>query len=198
MLFDRSDCPVMQLLVDRTRRAEVRGPALAAAHRDVGAALASFAARRCDLEEVPIDHVAGASKGLQLVPASSPVLLVLMRAGLFVAEGVWQSLPGAALVPWDGRAESLGGLPLGGRPVMVIDSVINSGRSIGHALEAVQQFRPAWISVVALVANHEGLAATAARWPEVDFVIARVSGRSYVGKGPTDTGARLFGTTDWE
>ena len=188
----------MRLLVDRTRRAEVSGPALAAAHRSVGVALAPFAARRCILEDVEIAHVAGPSTGAQLPAAGAPIILVLMRAGLFVAEGLWESLPGAALVPWDGTAASLAGVPVQDRPVLVVDSVINSGRSIDRALEAVAPRGPAWTTVVSLVANQEGLAACRGRWPDVEFAVARVSRRSYVGKGSTDTGARLFGTTAWD
>ena len=188
----------MRLLVDRTRRADVSGPALADAHRSVGRALAPFAARRCALEDVEIAHVAGPSTGTQLPPASAPIILVLMRAGLFVAEGLWESLPGSALVPWDGKPASLDKVPLSGRPVLVVDSVINSGRSIDQALDAVRLREPSWTTVVALVANDEGLAGCIGRWPDVEFAVARVSRRSYVGKGSTDTGARLFGTTSWD
>ena len=115
MLADRSDCTVMRLLVDRTRRAEVRGPTLADAHREVGKALAPFAAHRCALQEVEISHVAGPSAGVRLPAAGAPIVMALMRAGLFVAEGIWSCLPGAALKPWDGRAESLRDLPRTGR-----------------------------------------------------------------------------------
>lgn len=198
MVHDRSDCPVMRLLVDRTRRADVAGPALADAHRAVGSALAPYAARRCVLEDEAIHHVAGPSIGVHLTESNAPIVLVLMRAGLFVAEGLWASLPGAALVPWDGEAASLRGSPITGRPVIVVDSVINSGRSMDRALEAVKEQKPAWVSVATLVANHTGLSERVSRWPEVEFAVARVSKRSYVGKGGTDTGARLFGTTTWE
>ena len=198
MIYDRSDCSVMQLLVNETRRADVRGPALAAAHRAVGAQLAPYAACRSGLQPIDIDHVAGPSRGVALGERDAPVVLVLMRAGLFVAEGIWAALPGAALVPWSGDAAELRHLPLASRPLIVVDSVINSGRSIGRALRAALPRQPSWISVAALVANEQGLGSQAAEWPNVDFAIARVSQRSYVGKGTTDTGARLFGTTGWE
>jgi len=121
-----------------------------------------------------------------------------MRAGLFVAEGLWSSIPGAALVPWGGEPADLSAVPLEGRPVIVVDSVINTGRSIHKTLDLLEVRRPAWITVAALVANSKGLASCASRWPDVEFAVARVSSRSYVGRGGTDTGARLFGTTSWE
>lgn len=198
MIIDRTQCPVMRLLVDRTRRASVRGAELAAAHRAVGTHLAPFAARRCTLEEVAIDHVAGPSSGVRLTEPLAPIILVLMRAGLFVGEGLWSALPGTALVPWSGDGEALADAPIAGRPVIVVDSVINSGRSIDRALQQLLPRKPAWVTVAALVANEQGLAGCVERWADVDFAIARVSKRSYVGKGTTDTGARLFGTTAWE
>ncbi len=188
----------MRLLVDRTRRASVAGPALAQAHREVGAALAPFAGQRCSLEPVPIDHVAGPSQGVELGQGEAPIVLVLMRAGLFVAEGIWSCLHGAALLPWDGQPGALLAAPIEGRPVIVVDSVINTGRSINQTMELLGDLQPRWISVAALVANSAGLNSCLSRWPEVDFAIARVSSRSYVGRGSTDTGARLFGTTGWE
>lgn len=63
MIIDRSQCPIMQLLVDRTRRADTAGSALANAHRKIGAALAPFAASKCKLEIIDIKHVAGVSSG---------------------------------------------------------------------------------------------------------------------------------------
>lgn len=196
-MIDRSDCPVMRLLVNRTRLRDVEGPALAQAHREVGAALAPFAARRCDLEDVEIEHVAGVASGVRVSGVAAPVVLALMRAGLFVAEGVWGCLPGAALVPWDGREVTLEEVPVEGRPVILVDSVINSGASIIRALEMITRRAPCWVTVAALVANDVGLRGCQERWPAVDFAVARVSQRSYVGRGATDTGARLFGTTQW-
>ena len=36
----------------------------------------------------------------------------------------------------------------------------------------------------------------ATTWPDVGFFFARVAANQYVGKGGTDTGNRLFGTTN--
>ena len=135
---------------------------------------------------------------MKLQTGQAPIILVMMRAGLFVAEGLWLCVPGAALVPWDGDEAALEELPITGRPVIVVDSVINCGCSWNRALEALVPRDPRWITVAALVANDEGLAGCVQLWPQVEFAVARVSRRSYVGKGTTDTGARLFGTTGWD
>lgn len=187
----------MQLLVDATRRADCNGARLADAHRAVGRALASSVADLLVLEPVQILHVAGRSTGIRIAPGSEPVILTLMRAGLFVAEGVWEQLEGAALVPVAHGAAQWEQSPLEGRPVIVIDAVVNSGKSIEVLLDVLQHRKPSSVTVMALVANRVGIEALAVRWPEVRFVAARLSDRSYVGRGGTDTGARLFGTTQW-
>ena len=197
MLHDRSDDAAMQLLVNKTRLASCSGPSLAAAHRRVGAALAPWVAQKLQLVEVPIEHVAGPSIGVALAESSTPIIVVLMRAGLFVAEGLWEVLDTASLVPWSGDAATLAELPVAGRPLILVDAVINSGKSIVGAMELLAPRTPASITVVTLVANGQGLQHVMQAWPDVDFIAARVSKRSYVGKGGTDTGARLFGTTQW-
>ena len=53
------------------------------------------------------------------------------------------------------------------------------------------------VMAITLVGYGPAVKALADERPEVDFVAARLSERSYVGKGGTDTGARLFGTTTW-
>jgi uracil phosphoribosyltransferase len=198
MLVDRTHCPVMSLLVDQTRRAQNQGPALANLHRQVGAQLATHVASRAELEPVGIVHPMGESTGVALDPERAPVIVVLMRGGLFVAEGIWECIPGAALVCIR-EAEELADVRWPHRrPAVLVDSVLDSGRSMEACLAALLPNKPEWVTVATLVANDEGLSRCVQRWPGVDFVTARVSTRSYVGRGSTDTGARLFGTTRWD
>ncbi|MCA9546375.1 MAG: hypothetical protein KC613_18345 [Myxococcales bacterium] len=197
MLRDLTENPVLRLAVNDSRRAEIAGPALADVHRQIGRLLAPAAAEGIPLASVSIQHPRGPSEGVALDPRSAPVVLPLMRGGLFLAEGLWASLPGSALVPWGGDPGALEGVPVRGRAVFVVDSVINSGRSIDRVLERLLPQAPGPVGVVALVAHADGLRHCVHRWPTVDFTVARVSQRSYVGRGGTDTGARLFGTTTW-
>ncbi len=196
MLIDYSDEVMMRLLVNKTRQAELTGPSLAEAHREVGKRLAGSVARHYPLEDVLIKHVTGSSTGVKLQAGSEPIIVALMRAGLFVAEGIWTSLPGSALVHYS-EGSNLHESPTGGRPVVIVDSVINTGRSIRDVLKAVVNLQPSNLSVAALVAYRPTLEILVGEFPSVDFHIARISDRSYVGQGSTDTGARLFGTTSW-
>lgn len=197
MLTDLSNDALMCLLVDRTRQQDSSGPQLANAHRRVGSALAPSIARSLPLEAYSIQHVAGASEGIRVRPGCEPVFVAMMRAGLFVAEGLWESFLGAALVPKSGDLSSSAVSNLAGKTVVIVDAVINTGESIRKTLATVAPAAPAKVAVVTLVGYRATVESLVAEYPAIDFICARISGRSYVGKGKTDTGARLFGTTTW-
>jgi uracil phosphoribosyltransferase len=196
MLVDHTDNPMMRLIVNATRQASLSGPALAEAHRNIGRALASALTLDLILEDIAIDHVAGGSIGVQIQAGSEPIIIAMMRAGLFVAEGIWAAVPGSSLVLHNAESE-LKTLPALGRTVVVVDSVINTGRSIRGVLKSVNTYQPSKIKVAALVAYRANLEILINEFPSVDFHVARISDRSYVGKGSTDTGSRLFCTTTW-
>jgi uracil phosphoribosyltransferase len=197
VLIDHSNEPMMRLLINKTRTAELSGPALAEAHRDVGKQLAGSIAQHVQLEEIAIHHVAGASTGVQIKPGSEPIIVALMRAGLFVAEGIWSRFPGSSLA-LHGYRTPLGSLPAKDRSLVIVDSVINTGKTIREMICATKSLQPANIVVAALVAYRPNLEMLLNEFPDVHFHIARISDRSYIGRGSTDTGARLFGTTTWK
>lgn len=186
----------MRLFVNATRQADLAGPALADAHREVGCRLAGSVAQHLILEHVAINHVVGASSGVRIKPGSEPIIVAVMRAGLFLAEGIWSAMPSSSFVLYDGDV-SLQAIPARERTVVIVDSVINTGRSIREVLSAVRLLEPSKIVVAALVAYRSNLEMLVGEFPDVDFHVARMSDRSYVGRGGTDTGARLFGTTTW-
>jgi uracil phosphoribosyltransferase len=196
VLIHHTEDPLMQLKIDRTRRAAVAGPWLAAAHRDVGRLLALDIARRVVLETVAIEHVKGSSSGVQIQEGGEPVILAVMRAGLFVAEGIWEGLAGSTLVPMRRDDPLPNANP--GRPYVIVDSVINTGGSMRHLLDRLLAHDVAKLSVAALVGYRPTVEAMSHEYDGVLFSVGRLSERSYVGKGGTDTGARLFGSTTME
>jgi uracil phosphoribosyltransferase len=186
---------MMSLLVDRSRRAASEGPALAEVHREIGSLLAVDVARRLPLEEYELAHPTGPSVGIQLVHNKRPVIVALLRAGLFLAEGLWARLPGSAMLlhsPGHGPFAEQG---LEGRPTIIVDAVINTGRSIAPIIEAAHGLGASEVMVVTLVGYRPTLERMTEAMPQVMFTAARLSERSYVGKGGTDTGSRLFCTT---
>lgn len=188
----------MRLLVDASRRSSVVGPDLARAHRRIGHALASDVANHVSLDDVEIDHVAGPSTGVRLRPGMEPIFLVLLRGGLFLAEGLWECFPGSALVLHGKADDAVQSLPRMGRTIVIVDSVINSGTSVSAVVGQVSHLSPAKVLAVAIVGYRPTMQRLAHDHPSVDFIAARLSERSFVGTGPTDTGGRLFGTTTWE
>lgn len=197
MLTHHSEEPLMRLLADQTRRGEVHGPALARAHREIGRLLAADVARFIELESVAIQHPTGAATGVRMVPGSEPILVALMRAGLFLAEGIWEGLGGGSLVPYHAGVSDLSSIPVAGRLVVVIDSVINSGRSIRGVIQALLDRHCRRLVVVTLVGYRPTLEAMSVEFPDLDLIAARLSDHSYVGRSGTDTGSRLFGTETW-
>lgn len=186
----------MRLFVNTTRQADLIGPALAEAHRNVGRQLAGTIAQNLLLEDVTINHVAGFSIGVQVKSGSEPIIVAVMRAGLFVAEGIWSTLPGSSFVLYD-QGKAIDTMPVVGRSVIIVDSVIDTGRSIREVLNTVMALKPDSVVVAAVVAYRGNLEMLVDDYPGVNFHIARISDRTYIGKGSTDTGARLFGTTTW-
>ena len=197
MLIDMTEDPLMRLLVDQTRRATSFGPDLARAHRKVGSALAPCIAKHLRLIETEIAHVQGSATGVSIASGEEPVILAMLRAGLFLAEGVWESFPTASLVLQSGNGAPVVALPAATGPLVLVDAVINSGRSVRELLCALElaDRRPAVVAT--LVGFRPTMERLCEAYPTIEFVAARISDRSYVGRGATDTGSRLFGTTNW-
>ncbi len=189
--------PLTRLLVNRTRLASTAGPALARAHRGVGRALAQVVARHLSLEDYEIQHVTGTQRGVRVTPGAEPVFMALMRGGLFVAEGLWECFPDSALVPWKADGDNIPHLPTDNRPVVIVDSVIDTGETLRPVLRGVLRIHPMPTMVATLVAYRPTALALEREFPSVTFAIARLSDHQYKGRGPTDTGGRLFGTTTW-
>lgn len=198
MLIDNTLQASMRLAIDRTRQSAISGPELARAHRNVGRLLAADIAAHLQIESCSIKHTTGHREdGVRLVNATNIAIVPLMRAGLFVAEGIWELLPDVALAPW-----FPGVMPMPSFPdevtIVLVDAVINSGDSIQNAIHALREKGSPKIVVATLVGYMPTLDTMSEKYPDVLFVTGRASERTYTGSGATDTGARLFGTTGWE
>ena len=195
MLIDLTHDPLARLLVDATRHREVAGAKLADAHRAVGRALAQPIARHLVLEETEIEHVMGRSTGVRIAPDEQPIIVAILRSGLFVAEGLWDQYPGSGLVLYNPGADRPLAIPPA-RTVIIVDAVINTGRSIAAAIETFAPFAK-HVLVATLVGFRPAVLSLVDQFVDVDFIAARLSERSYVGSGSSDTGARLYGTSSW-
>lgn len=195
-----------KLLMTPTRDARIAGPALREAHARVGWYLAmTFNTRALGTQEYGIPHVQGhMTAGHQLISEELTLIVPLMRGGEAMAFGVNDAFPKTGMVhaknPEDLRGEHLQGR----KSVILVDSVINSGKSMALFVRHVRALAPeARIVIVAGVVQKGALTEgeyamqTLASESErgVTLVALRVSDNKFTGRGGTDTGHRLFNTT---
>lgn len=190
------------LLTSHTRDATVAGPALRKAHRSIGWYLAvEFITKAIGLESYEIPHVQGGYKeGHCLESEKMTTIVPLMRGGGPMAEGINEVFPLAMLVHASNSADLKLHHVEQQENIILVDSVINSGKSILGFIEHVRKL-DATIRIV-IVANVvqdkfvSGVtAAKLARYGNISLVALRLSKNQFTGSGSTDTGNRLFNTT---
>ena len=194
-----------KLLMTPTRDATIAGPALRDAHRRVGWYLATeFLADLIGLEEYRIPHVQGhQTVGHRLIHEQRTLIVALMRGGEAMAFGVNDAFPLAMFVHAKRPEEILPEHVEQQHTVLLVDSVINNGST---AMQFIQRARDlhagARIVVVAGVVQYQAvtgdrpLARALVHDANLNIVALRLSDNKYTGRGTTDTGNRLFNTTD--
>ena len=174
---------------------------------EASAILAVEAARELPVTTVEVETPLEPAAGGRL-PAEIAIVPVL-RAGLGMVDGFLRLLPGARVGhvgvyrdeqqhrPVDyyerlppGLAESY---------VYVVDPMLATGGSALHALDRLKAAGAHRLALVCLVVAPEGLAAVAARHPDVPVWTAAVDREldenAYIRPGLGDAGDRVFGTT---
>lgn len=142
---------------------------------------------------VKIRHVQGGEvDGMCVRGGHQVIILAMMRGGDPMARGVFDVFPRATYVHYVDKQTALP--DLGDRVVVVVDSVINSGRSIRAVLNRLKG-KCRRVFVLAGVTHRGASAVLPVEFPTVRFYSLRISENSYVGNGATDTGDRLFGTS---
>ncbi|KAG8749303.1 hypothetical protein FRC11_011450 [Ceratobasidium sp. 423] len=196
---------VAQLLMTPMRDAAVSGPHLRKAHESVGRYLALSLlsdSKRIGLEEYTIRHVQGhETTGYRFRDEARTTIVALMRGGEPMALGVNEAMPLATFIhaklPSDLKAEYVEGQ----RTIILVDSVINTGKSIVDFVTRIREVDACIrIVVVAGVVQAKSFSRTALAQvltADRNFVIValRQSDNKFTGKGTTDTGNRLFNTT---
>lgn len=198
-----TDRNAAKLLMTPMRDATVAGPALREAHRRVGWYLATeFLAEMIGVEEYPIPHVQGhQTSGYRLCHEKKTSIVALMRGGEAMAFGVNEAFPCAMFVhakrPEDIEPHHL--LQL--RTVVLVDSVVNSGKTVVNFVRHIRSLHATIrIVVVAGVVQAQSVsegsvAQTLARNANFSLIALRLSDNKFTGRGTTDTGNRLFNTT---
>lgn len=193
----------MKLLATPTRDAAIAGPSLREAHRRVGWYLAvEFLPLLIGLECSLIRHVLDRqTAGYRIWHERQTTIVALMRGGEPMAQGVGDALPLAMFVhasrPEDVKFHHLDGQ----LTVILVDSVINTGKTIVDFVQYIRQVH-ATIRVVvvsgvvqAQCVSRDTLKTALAHHARLDFIALRLSDTKFTGSGSTDTGNRLFNTT---
>ncbi|KAF8848881.1 hypothetical protein BDZ45DRAFT_605209 [Acephala macrosclerotiorum] len=191
-----------KLLMTPMRDARNAGPVLREAHRRVGWYLATeFLASAISIEEYPIPHVQGhQTSGYRLSNERETSIVALMRGGEAMALGVNDAFPLAMFVhasrPDDVKLHHLQGQ----RTVVLVDSVVNSGKTVAQFVEHVRNLHATIrIMVIAGVVQAQSISggslAKLAHHAEFSLIALRLSDNKFTGTGTTDTGNRLFNTT---
>ncbi len=199
------DRPSARLLATPTRDASIRGHELRTAHHRIGWYLAvELVPRIVGLGPFSMPHVQGGkTEGYALRDeAVLTTIVALMRGGEPMALGVSEAFPRAtflhARTPDDVKVDHV----VGKRTVLLVDSVVNSGKSLVEFVQRVRGLDHAVDIVFVAGVVQSGafaedgyIARHVGQDRKFTLVALRVSENKYTGLGTTDTGNRLFNTT---
>lgn len=198
-----TDRSATKLLMTPMRDATVAGPALRKAHDEVGSYLAiEFLTGMIGVERYTIPHVQGHPiDGFRLRHEQQTTIVALMRGGEPMALSVNSVFQRAMFVhatqPSDIKPHHLDKQ----RNVLLVDSVVNSGKSVVEFIRHVRNLdTTVRIIVIAGVVQAQSLSEgvfsqALERDMNLSLVALRLSNNQFTGKGTTDTGNRLFNTT---
>ncbi|KAF5541443.1 PRTase [Fusarium mexicanum] len=202
-IFDATHKAAAKLLMSPMRDAAVFGPMLRQAHANVGRYLATeYVSELIGLEDYAIPHVQGhKTTGYYLRNEATTSIIALMRDGEPMAFGVSEVFPQAMFIHATAAEDVKMHHVQGQSNVILVDSVVNSGKSVIEFIKRVVRLEPNInITVVAGVVQAEAIAedhlfAKVMKRHGAGLVALRVSENKFTGTKTTDTGNRLFNTT---
>lgn len=184
----------VQLLATQSRRTDINSLELCNVHYEMGKYLAYQMLDDFKLHEIDIQHVQGVKKGKALINKEQIAIISMMRSGLYAAEGVRSIFSESMFIIESADIKSIcTKYEMGNKTVIVIDAVINTGKTIKTVLDTLIINKCSRIIVATLLMQNEALS-LADLYKDVSFYVLRVSENKYVGKGKSDTGNRLFNT----
>ncbi|KAK3314034.1 uracil phosphoribosyltransferase-domain-containing protein, partial [Apodospora peruviana] len=201
-----TDRSASRLLMTATRDARNSGPTLRHAHRLIGYYLATeFLSGVIGLEQYEIPHVQGhQTDGYRLREEKKTTIIPLMRGGEPMAFGVSDAFPLAMFVHAK-EPNCLKKHHLEGQETLIlVDSVVNSGKSVAEFVQHIRyQLNSPDVNIVVIAGVVQaaciGEVGLLGRMFEADeklsLVALRLSENKFTGRGGTDTGNRLFNTT---
>jgi uracil phosphoribosyltransferase len=182
----------LQNLNNQSRDKTLKNNVLAKIHTLLGEALGRAMLNFRPLENNYIESVQDITCAVQEVSKKNITIVVLMRAGLYLGQGVRNILDNDdQCFLLSNNVEDIDLAYIDGRDVIIVDSVINSGKTMVQYIHSLHTAKS--ITCISIVMQ-EKFKLIAGQLPHILFLTSRISENSYVGKGTTDTGNRLFGT----
>ncbi|KAI1079196.1 uracil phosphoribosyltransferase-domain-containing protein [Whalleya microplaca] len=195
-----------KMLMTPTRDARNAGPVLREAHHRIGWYLATeYLTDVVGLEEYSMPHVEGnQTTGFRLCEEKRLLIVALMRAGEALAFGINEAFPLAKFLhgfhPEDIETEGHHLTHI--HTVVLVDAVINSGKTLSKFVHHIRNL-DANIPIVVVAGVVQANAISGGEYSRVftncknlTIVALRFSENQFTGRGGTDTGNRLFNTTD--
>ena len=220
-VIDVSSRPTAQILATRMRDSKLQGPSLQLEHEECGRLLANLLIDRFGMlmglvDKVEFSHVQGGSSiGLGINSTSKVLILPLMRGGEPMARGVYSRFPNSSFIHFYDEVDNIDRrnnlltktfeqldfvTPV---TIILVDSVINTGSSIKRAIAFIHRLAnefnvPIQLIIMSGVIQEEAAYLLPRQYPRARFITLRVSKNKYTGRGSSDTGNRLFTTTEVE
>jgi uracil phosphoribosyltransferase len=184
----------VQLLATQSRRADINSFDLCKIHFEMGKYLAYQILDEFELVENEIHHVQGIKKGVELLDKNNIVIISLLRAGLYAAEGVRSVFTDSMFILESNDIEKISEkYDFQNKIIIIVDAVVNTGKSMLKIIEKLQKKSCKKIMIATLILQKEALILFES-YQTISFYALRISENKYVGKGGTDTGNRLFNT----
>ncbi|TAK24297.1 MAG: uracil phosphoribosyltransferase [Chloroflexota bacterium] len=198
--------PLARDMVSRLRSTDTDSAAFRALTRELATILTYEATIDLPLDPISVRTPLAETRGERL--AARIGLVPILRAGLGMVDGALALLPRAAVFHLGFYRDETTLRPISyynklppSPPVdmcLVLDPMLATGGSIAAAIDALVESGIQRISVLALIAAPEGLAAVGSRHPTIDIHVAaiddRLNDRGYIIPGLGDAGDRLYGT----
>ncbi|KAI6885563.1 hypothetical protein KC360_g2753 [Hortaea werneckii] len=203
-VIEATDTPSAHVLQTPMRNSALSGNQLRQAHERCGWYLAiHYVTQALRTEKYTIYDVhQNETTGWRLKNEDKTVIVPMMRGGEPMAFGVSEAFPKAvfhhAKEPEEVLKKHLDDM----KAVILVDAVINEGRTIAGFVKHIRQIDPN-IDIVVMagvtqrdaVQGRKILTRALSGCGKVTLITLRTSERKYKGQGATDTGDRLFNTT---
>ncbi len=199
--------PLVQHKIGVMREAEISTKRFRELAAEVATLLTYEATRDLPMESITINCWAGPTQ-VQQIKGKKITIVPILRAGLGMLDGVMECIPGARISVVGIYRDEATLEPvtyfqklvadIAERQALIVDPMLATGGSLNATIDLLKQAGCQQIKCLVLVAAPEGIAAVAARHPEVMIYTAAIdshlNAQGYIIPGLGDAGDKLFGT----